>query len=283
MSRIFYSKLVSRCYHLVGISSGPSRSFLEAYLQRFLVEDMKRILRAKKSAGSQQSQGPLIAIPKPYEYHVDLKAMSEAPTLEEVIDLLSNTKFKRISSLMQFYSKYGYFSLIEAFLDKIYYNFEIYVRLDQMSDKKSMEDVVAIEMDLTNLKLVLDLRGRGVTSDVLQNVSLRPMKLKAGEIKLMTEGNLDAIPEILSRSQYANLSELIRDVLDVGKDESLDRVIRSEIHRRTKALMIRYADTFAYVIGYVREAEAEANNLVSIVTGKELGLSEAKIETMLSI
>jgi vacuolar-type H+-ATPase subunit C/Vma6 len=45
--------------------------------------------------------------------------------------------------------------------------------------------------------------------------------------------------------------------------------------------MVRHAQLLAYVLGYMGEAETEANNLVSIATGKELGLEELRIERAL--
>ncbi len=282
VSRVFYSKLVSRCYHLVRISSGPSRNLLEAYLERFLLEDLKRILRAKHAGGAVETSS-LIVIPKGYDHHIDLKAISEASTLQDAIDLLKNTRFKGVTRLMPIYQKYGLISLIEAFIDKTYYDSEVIMSIGGVPDKSTIKDMIAIEVDLTVIKTLTDLKGRGVAAEAVRSIGFRPMKLKADELVLMLEGNSDSIPEILSRTRYADLSQPIRDALDAGKEESLDHVIRTEIHRRNKSLMIRYAATLAYVLGYVREAETEATNLVSIVTGKELGLPESKIEAALSV
>lgn len=281
LARAFYSSLVSRCYRLVDIAPGGSKRFLEAYLERFLVEDMKRIFRAKH-AGAALDRSMLIGIPEGYDY-ADLQAMSEAPTLQEAVKSLENTRFRGVADAMVIYQKYNLVSVIEAFLDKIYFDSEVRPCLDAVPRSAGVEEMVGAEVDLMDIKTLTDLKARGVAADEVRGVSFLPFELKAEEVARISEATLDSIPRMLSRTRYADLAQPIQNALDPANDESLDRAIRLEIRRRTKPLMFRWALSLGYVLGYVRDAETEANNLVSIVTGKELGLSESRIEGALCV
>jgi V/A-type H+/Na+-transporting ATPase subunit C len=281
LARVFYSLLVLRCYRLVRIAPEKGERFLEAYLERFLIEDVKRILRAKHS-GETVDEYSLISIPKGYDY-VNLQSMSAAPSLQEAIDLLKNTRFRAVEEVMPQYRKYGLISLIEATLDKIYFNSEVGPALDDVLDQSVVEEMTALEVDLTIIKSLIDLRVRGVPADIVQSIGFLPMKLRRSELALILEASPDSVPEALSRTRYANLAQPVKDALNSEKDESLDSAFRSEIYRQTKSLMAQHAGTFAYVLGYIRAAEAEANNLVSIVTSEELDLSESKTEVNLCL
>jgi vacuolar-type H+-ATPase subunit C/Vma6 len=258
-----------------------TRAFLEAYFERFFVEDVKRIIRPKYS-GAKVDKSSIIPLPKKYEY-VDLEAMSEAPTLQDALDMLKNTRFKSVLGVIPIFQKYGLISLLEAFIDKTYYDSEVSPNLEAAPDTESVKEFLGAEVDLQNIRTILDLKARGVPQEVIRSSCPKPVMLKREELTLILSANLDTIPEIVSRTRYGSISQALRDALDVQKDESLERIIRSEIYRRTKLIMTKHAESLAYVLGYVREIEAEANNLVSIVIGKELDVSEPKIEMMLSL
>ncbi len=281
LSKIFYSLLISRCHNLTKMAPGTTRAFLEAYFKRFFVGNVKRILRSKFS-GVAIDESTIVPIPKKYG-DPDLKAMSDASSLQDALDCLRHTRFEGVLGMMQFFQKYGLFSLIEAAVDKMFYDSELVPSLENVPDNDTVREMVGIEVDLENLKMIVDLKARGVSVDTIQGLWFNPINLRKEELKLISEASFQSLPEVLTRTRYASLAPLISDALDLGKVESLEGTVRSEVYRRTKSSMIKYADCLAYVVGYVNEVEAEANNMVSVVTGKELGLPEAKIEAMLCL
>jgi vacuolar-type H+-ATPase subunit C/Vma6 len=242
---------------------------------------MKRILRAKKT-GSGIDKISLIPIPKQYN-PVNLKALSEASTLPDAVNSLKNTEFSGAVEALPIYQKYGLISVIEGALDRTYFESDVLPSLRGVPDGRHVREMVGLEIDLTNLKTMMDLRAREVGPDAVRSLSLKPMKLKAKEVEAISMARIDTIPDIVSKSHYSSLARPLREALDTGKVASLDRVFALEVYKGTKALMVRCADTFVYVLGYVMEAEAEAHNLVSIATGKELGLDEPKIDSTLFV
>ncbi|MEM3715485.1 MAG: V-type ATPase subunit, partial [Nitrososphaeria archaeon] len=65
LSKVVYSILTSRFYHLITIAPSDVREFLKLYSERFMVENIKRILRAKHSL-TKITNEMLIPIPREY-------------------------------------------------------------------------------------------------------------------------------------------------------------------------------------------------------------------------
>jgi vacuolar-type H+-ATPase subunit C/Vma6 len=276
LAKVFRTLLVTRCYHLVGVAPEKCRVFLEAYLERFLVEDMKRILRAKH-AEKFVDKGSLIPIPRGYDY-VNLQSMADAPTFQDSLGFLAKTRFRGVADVIPIYEKYRFISIIEAALEKTYFDLEVRPTIRGLPGQDRIEEMIGVEDDLLNIEVIADLRARRMAVDAVRSLSHAPMNLTQGELGAISAANPDSIPQIISKTRYSALAQPLQDALESGKDESIDHVVRLEIFRRTRSMMVANADTFAYVLGYFREAEAECNNLISMVTGKELGLSEPRIQ-----
>lgn len=280
LTRAFYSLLVRRCYRLVDIAPGATRRFLEAYLERFLVEDVKRVLREKQGGGPDKAR--LIEIPDGYDF-VGLQALSEAPTVEEAVESLERTRFRGVAGAMETYQKYNLISILEGSLDKIYFDSEVRPNIAGLPRSSGIEEIVTTESDLVNIRTITDLRARGVATDVVRDLSLTSSGLEADAIARLSEAKVDSIPRILVRTRYAGFAQQVYNVLDPAKGESLDHVVRAEIRRLTKPLVFRFALSPGYVLGYMKDSESEAENLAAIATGKELGLAESRIDAALSL
>ena len=80
LSHIFYLVLMSRVYHLTRFAPRDVKEFLTLYAERYVVENVKRILRAKRTK-SQINANMLLPIPREYAL-INFSAMVEAPTLQ---------------------------------------------------------------------------------------------------------------------------------------------------------------------------------------------------------
>lgn len=281
LAKVFQSLLVSRSYGISGIAPERCRAFLDAYLERFIVEDMKRVLRAKHT-GKVVDKGALIQIPKGQD-RVNLQAMADAATLQEAVTSLSRTRYGAVEDFIPAYEKYRLVSIFEASLEKVYFDSEVRPTLSGLPERSSVEEMIGTEVDLANIRTMADLRARKVASDAVKSLSFTPFNLKPSELAQISAATPESLPQVVSKTRYSALAQPLQDALESGKDESLDHVVRMEIFRRTRKMMVACADTFAYVLGYLKEAETESNNLMSLVTGKELGLAEVRIQAAICV
>jgi len=242
---------------------------------------MKRILRAKHS-GRVIDKGALIPIPKGYE-HVNLDAMVESATLQDAVGLLKQSEFEHIADVMPVYEKYHLISIIEAFLERTYFESAVRLTTKRLPGRRRIAVLVGTEADVLGIGMLADMMARKVAVDAIRSVCFMPEKLTAEERELISAANPSSLPQVLSKTAYSSLAKPVQDALESGKDESFDRLARLEVFNQARSIKMPCADNFAYVLGYIIEAETESNNLISIVTGKELGLPEPRIQAAVCV
>lgn len=280
LSQVVYSVLISRFYHLINIAPSDVKKFLELYAERFVVENIKRILRAKHSLTKITSE-TLIPIPREYVL-INFPAMIESTTLQDSLELLKATKYYQILNWFSLYRKHGIITILESALDKIYFE-KIWKETDRLPDSRETKMIIGSEIDLRNINLIIDLRARDISPETILSVSLRPVRLKDEDIAQMSRARLDAIPDILTRTPYQNLAQRLKEAIESKKLEKIDHIIADEIYNQAKIIMVRYPNSFSFVIGYLIMSEIEAHNLIALITAKELGLKEDEIREALHI
>lgn len=278
LSKVIYSVLTSRFYHLLTIAPSDVKEFLGLYAERFIIENIKRILRAKHSLTKITSEA-LIPIPREYAL-INFSAMIESATLQDSLELLKATKYYQILEWFSVYRKYNIVTILECLLDKIYFE-RLWKVAEKLPDSRELKAILGIEIDLRNISLITDLRARDISPETILSISLRPVRLKSEDIAQMSKARLDTIPDILMRTSYQNLAQRLRDIIESKRLEQIDYIITNELYNQTKTIMLRYPSSFSYVIGYLIMAEIEAQNLIALITGKELKLQEEKIRETL--
>ncbi|MGB9728534.1 MAG: V-type ATPase subunit [Thermoprotei archaeon] len=278
LSKVIYSVLTSRFYHLIAIAPSDVKEFLRLYSERFMIENIKRILRAKHSLAKITSE-MLIPIPREYAL-INFSAMIESATLQDSLELLKATKYYQILEWFSLYRKYNMVTILEGSLDKIYFE-RLWKATEKLPDSRESKEILGIEIDLRNIGLIIDLRARDVSPETVLSISFRPVRLKSEDINQMSKARLDAIPDILMRTYYQTLAQRLRETIESKKLEQIDHIIADELYHQVKIMMLRHPSSFSYVIGYLIMTEIEAQNLIALITGKELGLQEEKIRETL--
>jgi len=275
---VFYSILMSRVYHLAKIAPSKVREFLVFYADRYEVENIKRILRSKRTR-SQITMDMLIPIPREYAL-INFQAMIETPTLRDALELLKATRYSKVIEKVPTYQRYEVLTVLEALIDKIYYD-ELRVALDKIPDRGRVKAIIGTEIDLRNIGIMTDLRARDISPDAVLAVSFKPFKLRDEDVNQIARAKVDTVPDIVAKTPYQRLALRLRHTIEDKKMEQIEQIISDEIYSRAKSIVIERPNSFAYVVGYLMEAEMENRNLISLSTGKELGMEEEKIKSLL--
>ncbi len=280
LSQVVYSVLTSRFYHLINIAPSDVKKFLELYTERFIIENVKRILRAKHSS-TKITNDMLIPIPREYAL-INFSAMIESATLQDSLELLKATKYYQILDWFSLYRKYGIVTILEYALDKIYFE-KIWKETERLPDSRETKLIIGSEIDLKNISLIIDLRARDIGPETILSISFKPIRLRDEDVNQMAKARLDTIPDILMRTPYQNLAQRLKETIESKKLEKIDYIISDEIYNQTKTIMVRYPNSFSFVIGYLIMTEIEAHNLIALITAKELGLKEDEIKESLHL
>lgn len=278
LGKVFYSVLISRVYHLIQIVPRDFRDFLFLYAERYEMENVKRILRSKRT-GNQIGTDMLLPIPREFAI-INFSAMIEASTLQDSLEILKATRYSTIIEKTSLLQKYGIQTLLEGALDKIYFK-DLEKSLNSIPDNRKVGIIVGTEVDLRNIGLMIDLRARNVDPETVLSISFKPFRLRDEDVNQIARAKPNMVPDIIMRTSYQRFASRLKSTFEEGKVERIEQVINSEIYSKAMSVARESPNDFAYIVGYLQMAEMEAKNMLSIATGMELALEEEKIRSML--
>jgi len=274
LENIFLNRLVQRFFFVRRVAQGKLQDLLTRYCARFEVENIKRVIRAKH--GNVEEEPKLIPLPREYSL-INFPALVKAKDIEEVASLLRDTPYHTLLNTLPAYAEARNTLVLEATLDKIYFS-----KVWELARKrKGVRDLIGREMDLRNLLLAMALKKYEASPRLIEDAMI-PLSynLPGPILHSMIQSRLEDAPNILP-SAYSKL------VVDAGSQ------LKGEVPVPLEWFFSRqlYGDAYAslrshplqagYIIAYLLLCECEAKNLVSIVTGKQLNLSEDEISKRL--
>ncbi|MEM3538683.1 MAG: V-type ATPase subunit [Nitrososphaerales archaeon] len=279
LTEVFYKKLVDRFYFIAKITSGSLRKFFEDYAKRLEVDNIKRILRAKH--GKEIITEELL-IPIPREYTtVNFPAMVEAKDLDESVGLLKETMYAPLIDKMDLYKRYNTTLIFEGILESIYFK-ALWSDIEELPEKDDIKDIIGKEMDLKNLILVLGLKAKNLPAELIE-ASLITLyyKLRKATIIHLAQERPELTYDILMGTPYAKYFHDLRDSIEKNMVSDVEYSILSFLFHEYLKIMHEKPLKLAFVLAYLYFCENEAKNLTTIVTGKQLGLSEEKLKSIL--
>lgn len=268
---IFLKKLVDRFLFLRRAAQGKMQDLLTRYCTRFEVENVKRILRAKLG-GLSAEEPKLIPLAREYSL-VNFQALLKAKDVNEIASLLRDTPYHSVLEKLQPYKESGATMILETALDRIYF-----AKVWEMVGKvKGTSDLIGEEMDLRNLLTVFSLKSREVPSRVVEEATI-PLSyaIPKPTLRSLIQNRLEEASNILAPT-YSRLASEAVNLLKSGSSSPLEWLFFKQLYHDAAKTAKATPLQAGYVIAYLLLCECEARNLVSIVTGKQLNLSEEEI------
>lgn len=269
LENIFLTKLVQRFLFVRAAAQGKMQELLDRYNARFEVENIKRVLRAKHGSGP--GEPTLIPLPRGSSL-VNFPALLKAKDVEEVISLLRETPYHILGNV-QSYSETGEIVILEATLDATYFT-RIWEKVGKV---KGILDLVGEEIDLRNLLIAFYMKTRELPARTIEQAII-PISHSLPKVTLhsLLQSRLEDWPNILS----AVYSTLALDVVNSVKSRSslpMEQIFSNRLYEDANTVLRTRPLQSGYIIAYLLLCECEARNLISIVTGKQLKLSQEMI------
>lgn len=267
---IFPRKLVQRSFFVRRTAQGVMRDLIDRYCARFEIENIKRVIRAKH--GQSTEEPDLIPIPRE-ESLVNFPALIKAKDIDEVVSLLRDTPYHSLVERLPAYRESGTSLVLEAALDRIYFG-----KVWELARKiVGIRDLVGTEIDLRNLLITFSLKNSGASSRLIED-ALIPLsfRLPSPMIRALIQSRLEDAPNLLT-SDYARLAGEALSLLRSDSAARLDWLFSRELYADASTVMVARSLQAGYILAYLLLCEREARNLVSIVMGKQLNLSEEEI------
>jgi vacuolar-type H+-ATPase subunit C/Vma6 len=275
MEKIFYQKLSERFSFLLQITSGKIEEALEEYYKKFEVENIKRIIRA--THGKEKiNEDQLVPVPRKYQT-VNLSALVEADTAEEMVGFLKETPYRGLKDRLGLYVKYNNPLLLEAQLEKIYYD-NFWAKLEKMPDNGEVKKLIGTEIDLKNLLYIFSFKHMKMEQQLLGEMMINVnYRLDKNLIRQLINGSYEAIPGLLTWPPYIEVSKKAADLFDKGMLTDAENVFSQYLYSYAETVALSKPNDLVYVFAYLHLCVREAKNLTTLTLGKQLKLSEERI------
>lgn len=276
---------LARTYRsILGYTSGELRDMVQHYLQRWDVWNIKTIIRGKVY-GATYDEVVEDLVPAGRYGMDELVPMIHAPAIDEVIAELKGTEYYQ-PLLIAFMEDPANLALMEDALDKTYYSFLLSSIPSTNRPNKLLLLFVRKEIDIMNLKTLLRLKHEEVSGEKIITYTI-PGGYEFAENdlrKLATSENFD---ESLNELKEYRLYDAVKETIDtIAKHHTLNYVLGAlEKH------LILSAEKFARlyplsvlpILDYILRKENEVDNIRIIARGKERGLDEGAIKSMILV
>ncbi len=279
MERIFYDKLSKRWYSLLDAAFKKPRRLLEIYDDRFEIENLKRIIRAAHGKDT-LTEDQLIKIPRLYQ-KVNFPALQASNTVPEVVDLLRESPYKDIAGRLEEYERYNNPFLLEAYLDKNYYE-RIWNEIHRMRDARQVRVFIGLEADLRNLELIISSKYTRLDPSIVREslIDVRHRLRKTAASRLIN-ANVEEVSSIAVGRSYTDLLQKAVESMDDDKIVDIQGLFSSYLYSHAETTSIMNPNSLVYVFCYLQMCLREARNLTTLAIGKQLKMPEEKISSLL--
>jgi vacuolar-type H+-ATPase subunit C/Vma6 len=275
LEEIFLRILVNRYFFVIREAQGKIQDLLSRYCSRFEVENIKRVIRAKHG-GETIKELNLIPLAREHTL-VNFPALLNAKDVEEVVGLLRETSYRPLAEKLEVYRQARVTMTLEAALDNIYFS-RVWETAKKVPGGKGVRDLIGTEMDLRNLLTVVSLKLRDLSPNLIEEALISSwFRLSEERLHSLIRARLEDAPSIITTQPYATAISEVLNLMRSGSPLSLETIFLRELYRDAFNALRTYFLDAGYVVAYLLLSECEAKNLVTITTGKQLGLSEEEI------
>ncbi|MXY61017.1 MAG: V-type ATPase subunit [Cenarchaeum sp. SB0665_bin_23] len=272
--------------HLASLHYGITKTvgnspILDAYYMRFIVTNLKAILKGKVLGKAQEdieSYINLRAEELVKQRDVVIKALV-AKDLEEAVASLSSTKFgDDVSRAAAAYSDVGNIQVFDTYFDKIVYQ-NLSRALRQSRDRHVIK-IVSPDLDSYNLLSVIRGKFWGLDESTMEDLLVPPTQSAPRDLlsKMMAAGDVrDALNEV-SNSKYRHLIPQTENEMDAVAE--FERALEREIYTTSIKSFTRMF-SFATIIGITKLTAYEIRNLAAISFAVEQGIDHKTVMSKL--
>ncbi len=212
---------------------------------------------------------------------MNFPALLTVKTIPEIVDLLKESPYGTIAESVSAYERLGDPALLEARLDKIYYE-NLWQTIDKLPDAKKIKALLGTEIDLRNLELILALKYIKLEPSAIgENVIELMYRLREKEISRLVQAYIEDLPKMTVWPPY---SELLREAIELardGKTAEMQSIFLQHLYKYAQQVSLKNPNSLVYVFSYLLLCQREARNLTTLAIGKQMKISDEKLSGLL--
>lgn len=283
------------CEEIIEHSPKDIGSLLSTIMMKFEADNIKTMLRAKIAK---------ISYDEAYRYIVPVgsldavrcqKILNDSGNINDVVNFLSDLEYGVVlKKAFRKYEETGFLLPIEIALNKYVYK-KIWRSTGKLRglDKRIARNILRIEIDSINIKIILRCKEIGISKDHIQNYVI-PISdvfgeqelekaIKAVDIKSSIESLLLTVKLAVARDYQYMLSDLLKNYDASQSILSLEIVLDRCLLKTSLKMLKEYTPFFnvGLILAFLNLKWFELRNLRAIVKGAENNIPSNKIKKLL--
>ena len=280
------SNLASTYAAVLGFTRGHLHEMVGNYLRRWDTFNVKTVLRGKVSKARDDEVLDTL-VPAGSFSEAYLRSLVAMESLSEIMESLSKEPSLRLNpELVRDVVELGKLAPLEDHLDRMMYYDLLAVIEPTNNPERLLRDFVRREVDVTNLKVLLKLKGERIPEDRMQRY-LIPGGMEFGLDALRALAQAEGIPPVLEAVERSSLYEAVKPAMDRFKEDHKMSGLTISLDKALIGTSEKFAHFYPLsvlpIINYMIRKKVEVDNIRIIARGKESRLPGKVIEELLVV
>ncbi len=250
------------------------RRFFELLLERFELYNLKSLLTSLHTGLPPQF------LPSPISSRERLQLLSQVKSVENLLDFLKGTDYGEVLlESLEGYRKRGLSFMLRR-LDHHYYQ---KLWREAQRQRKSVRELVGVEIDLANLKLLARLKKEGVPPEEIRELLIKPSHLIPAHLldRMAEAEDLSSLLQMLSDTPYGEaVSRVSQQVQASGSLLPLEKELEEGFLRLCKWYSSADFFSLAPAVCFFYMKEAELRNLRILLRLRARGVQSVEVREM---
>jgi vacuolar-type H+-ATPase subunit C/Vma6 len=287
LERAFNENLIETYLKIVKNSPKKAKKYLDLYLLRFEVENIKTLIKATSARLNPEEKIAKIylSVENYLENRKVMERAQKASSIQQVVSVLNNTKYASALNMgLQSYEETGSTMCFDVFIDKVFFEqlYEGYKSLPK-KEKPHAHFYTSIEDD--SFILLTLLRGKALNYDA----NWLRMAIPHGSFGLPIEtveaivsaADFESALKIVFESYYA---KFFTKATDAGETiASAEKAFFKAVFQRAKASVIREIFNIGSALCFMTQKKVEVLNLAALSLGVEASMKPEDIQLQLLV
>tara|TARA_Y100000588_G_scaffold384267_1_gene475190 strand:+ start:241 stop:1257 length:1017 start_codon:yes stop_codon:yes gene_type:complete len=260
---------------LIGFCNGELKKNVEAYADKFRIENLKTLLRGIYQ-GMTADEISKIVSPLTEKDKEQYARVAEGKNLQEAIEQLEGDPYQGVLREALEKRKTDSMQPLEDALDVAYYDGLMKRIKTSNAADDAYKKFVKIEIDIANIKTAMRLRHRGVEGHP-------ELFIDGGDIDVDALVAAQNVFEIMNGIEGTPYHEYLENGLGNIEEPNLNGAVSAleeYIAKESKRFSYLYPVSILPILDYLLRKQREVKNLRAIVRGKDLGLTKEIIEKL---
>jgi len=287
LERAFQETLIEMYLKLIKYSPEQAVRYLDLYLMRFEVENVKTLIRTANSKLSpeQRLSRVYLSVEKYYKKIALMEEAAKAPSIAQVVHVFKNTEYgEALTTGLKSFEESGSPTCIDIFVDTLFYE-KLYNAYESLPQKEKPHANFYASTENDSFILLTLLRGKNLNYDsnwLRLAVPRNYFNLSKKEVEAIVSAiNFEAAFKIVQDSYYSKYFERAQTPEETVANA--EKAFQKAVLQYARSNAIRETFNVGSTLGFITLKKAEVHNLTALSLGVEAQIKTEAIRNQLLI